>query len=58
MFTIVIFLLVLAAALAALMLILDKASINNDLIDRLTRPATRNYPVSYTHLTLPTTPYV
>ena len=33
MFTIVIFLLVLAAALAALMLILDKASINNDLID-------------------------
>lgn len=45
MFTIVIFLLVLAAALAALMLILDKldkASIN-DAIDRLTRPATRNY---------------
>ena len=41
MFTIVIFLLVLAAALAALMLILDKASINA--IDRLTRPATRNY---------------
>ena len=43
MVTIVIFLLVLAAALAAWMLILDKASINNDLIDRLTRPATRNY---------------
>lgn len=42
MVTIVIFLLVLAAALAALMLILDKASIN-DAIDRLTRPATRNY---------------
>lgn len=43
MFTIVIFLVVLAAALAALMLILDKASINDAIIDRLTRPATRNY---------------
>lgn len=45
MFTIVFFLVVLGAALAALMLILDKASINdaNDAIDRLTRPATRNY---------------
>lgn len=43
MFTIVIFLVVLAAALAALMLILDKAASINDAIDRLTRPATRNY---------------
>ena len=42
MFTIVIFLVVLAAALAALLLILDKASID-DVIERLTRPATRNY---------------
>lgn len=42
MVTIVIFMVVLAAALAALLLILDKASIN-DVIDRLTRPATRNY---------------
>ena len=42
MFTIVFFGVVLAAALAALLVILDKASIN-DAIDRLTRPATRNY---------------
>lgn len=40
--TIVIFLVVLAAALAALVLILDTASID-DVIDRLTRPATRNF---------------
>ena len=38
MFTIVIFMVVLAAALAALLYILDKASID-DVIDRLTRPA-------------------
>ena len=43
MFTIVIFGVVLAAALAALLVILDKASINDAMIDRLTRPATRNY---------------
>lgn len=40
MFTIVIFLVVLAAALAALLCILDKASID-DVIDRLTRPANK-----------------
>lgn len=40
--TIVIFLVVLAAALAVLLLILDNASID-DVIDRLTRPATRNF---------------
>lgn len=42
MFTIVIFLVVLAAALVALLLILDSASID-DAIERLTRPATRNF---------------
>ena len=42
MFTIVIFLVVLAAALAALLLVLDKASVD-EVIERLTRPATRNY---------------
>ena len=42
MVTIVIFMVVLAAALAALLYILDKASID-DAIERLTRPATRNY---------------
>lgn len=40
MFTIVIFLVVLAAALAALLIILDNASID-DVIDRLTRPANK-----------------
>lgn len=42
MFTIVIFLVVLAAALAALLLVLDKASVD-EVLERLTRPATRNY---------------
>lgn len=42
MVTIVIFMVVLAAALAALLYILDRASID-DAIERLTRPATRNY---------------
>lgn len=42
MVTIVIFMVVLAAALAALLYILDRASID-DVIERLTRPATRNY---------------
>ena len=42
MVTIVIFLLVLAAALAALLLVLDRASVD-EVIERLTRPATRNY---------------
>lgn len=40
-FTIVIFLVALAAALAALLLVLDRAS--DDVIERLTRPATRNF---------------
>lgn len=42
MFTIVIFLVVLAAALAALLLVLDRASVD-EVLERLTRPATRNY---------------
>ena len=42
MVTIVIFMVVLAAALAALLYILDKASVD-DVLERLTRPATRNY---------------